>query len=87
MCKCVRRGGQGKRTSISQLIECRYYNSPDMKQAIHSKAVRARGAFDSLARSAFRLNLGLYVQRERSGASFYQRNVCSLCPVLAYIEI
>lgn len=33
VCKCVRKGGQGKRTSISQLIGCRFYYSPGMKQA------------------------------------------------------
>lgn len=59
--------GQGKRTSISQLIECRFYHSPDMKQAIHSKPVRARGAFDSLAPSAFQVDFGLYVGRNRPG--------------------
>lgn len=60
-------GGRGKRTSISQLIECRFYRSPDMKQAIHSKPVMARGAFDSLAPSAFQVDFGLYVGRNRPG--------------------
>lgn len=56
---------RGKSTSISQLIECRFYHSPDMKQAIYSKPRGARGAFDSLAPSAIQVDLGLYVVRNR----------------------